>query len=441
MNSDLLLRTMVLLVVLFAIGLLWISSRRTLPPAHRFLLDYTLSIFVATYGIGAVVLYLFRIEYLFRYFHSAMFFPTYASFGLVLALGLLPVAVVPALVRFGLSLRGRQPARSSRRSPITAETRSAALLVVLIPCLALVAPIAPQLLANSVFDLAATSDSASLYLQRAEVFESISSLAGGIIYSVLPSIAALLLFWGDRRPHVMVAGIAIAILATLLNLGLFQIGPTLSFLLTCVFCFFVRRGGRVKLASAGIAAIIVVGVLTAYSSVKVTGSELSGPEIFVMRAPLPLPYLIQFAGEKSVLEGSSRTLALDLGDYMFPEMKTAQRFVAMPQPAYIDAWFSYGVGAGLLVLCLVAAAIVFLGNRLQESGFGQQGDNSRLMLWSTLSAPMLYYAFQVDIVSLFISSYGLPYVALPVAMVFFVHHLAPRAHAAPPTRGSLPKER
>jgi hypothetical protein len=420
--DNIFFRSVVFVIVTAFSGGVWLHSRRRLPSAHRFLVDYTLGMYTLTYAVGCAILYLFQYDYLFRFYGNSVFFPMRTSFELVLLLAALPFMVIPVAVRMMLSFV-RVPIAELSPNPIRTETKLIGLVLVLIPSLALIAPIAFELISNALGDLLTTSSAALLYSQRALVFEKVSFLQGGIVYSVLPVISAILLFWqGDGSKWILrVMGISLAILATLLNLGMFQIGPTLSFLLTCAFCYIVRQNGRVSLTTATTTAVGGSVVLGLYSVIKTSGTELSQAELFLMRLPLPLPYLIQFASEKPAGGVQITSLPLDLGEYMFPELRAAQRFVAMPQPAFVDAWFTYNPIVSLFVLMLVAALIVFLGNRMTKAGFGRTPSDPQLILWAVIAAPSLYYFFQVDIVSMFTSAYSIALVSLPVAAIFFVH--------------------
>lgn len=421
MFDSLPFRLAFLVVALTLAATAWMSMRRRLPNAHRFLTDYTLAMFGVTYAAGCIVLYLFRYDYLFRFYGNAVFFPTFTSFELVLLLGLLPFAALPALVRTVLALT-TVPHTAPIDDPVGIEAKTIGLTLVLLPSLALVAPIAGQLISNALGDLLSTSSDTLLYTQRAAVFEQVSFLQGGVIYSVLPVAAAILIFWPGNRPWISrgLGGI-VAVLATLLNLGMFQIGPTLSFFLTCTFCYMAMRGGRVSLRVAGSALFLGSVVLGLYSLVKTSSNNISQVEIFLMRLPMPLPYLIQFAAQKPALDERYTSLPYDLGEYMFPELRSAQRFVAMPQPAFVDAWFSYNAVAGLAVLLFGAILIVFFGNRMLRAGFGQPVVDPRLLLWSVIAAPTLYYLFQVNVLSIFISAYSIPFVALSSTAIMVVH--------------------
>ncbi|AOW24481.1 hypothetical protein [Sphingomonas melonis] len=310
MLDSIFLRLTVLVVAIVLVATVWSSLRRRLPRAHRFLTDYTLAMYGLTYAAGCCVLYLFRYDYLFRFYGNAVFFPTFTSFELVLFLGLLPFLVLPIMVAGILALT-RGAVTHLPEDPIGTEAKTIGLALVLLPSLALIAPIAGQLMSNALGDLLSTSSATSLYTQRALVFEQVSFLQGGVIYSVLPAVAAILLFWQGQHPWMSrVLGAGIALIATLLNLGMFQIGPTLSFFLTCTFCYIVLRGGRISLPVAGGALFLGSVVLGFYSLLKTSANNINQIEIFLMR--LPMRFLISSSSPRRSQRSTAATRACRL---------------------------------------------------------------------------------------------------------------------------------
>ncbi|MDP5280675.1 hypothetical protein Q9Q95_17245 [Sphingomonas sp. DG1-23] len=429
---DFLLRIAIALLVLIVAGFSWASARKILGPWHRLPLDFALAMLTATYTFGCGILYLFQIEYLHRFYGNGAFLPTRTSFTLILALAALPYLVVPwstvVIAGFGRAGLPARIARAQALPPIRYDSLIIASLIILIGSGLILAPVLPTLASNALGDLFSITSAASLYTQRQLVFQNVTFLQGGIVYSVLPSLAAVILFWPGRWVFLSrVSGIALAVFATLMNLGMFQIGPTLSFFLTCTFCYFATRGGKVRTLAVAVVTSMVLIILTLYSTIKVTGNQLSQIELFLMRLPIPLPYLIQMASEKPNVDSEFISLPHELGEYMFPELRSAQRFVAMPQPAYIDAWFTYHPVISLAVLVLIGGMIVWFGNRLALSGFGSGGRNSRLILWASVAAPTLYYAFQVDIFALFTSAYSVTFVILPAIGILIVNRMMEEA--------------
>jgi len=410
-------------MALLIAGYAWLSARRQLQPAHRLPLDYALGMYTLTYAIGCWILYVYQVDYLFRFYGGGARLPTRADFNLVLWLAFMPYLIVPWSVVMFARFAAIPERRQVRVVPLRSDAVVLACAAVFLLAMGMLAPITPRLISNAIGDLLNTTSAQALYTQRQLVFQDVSFLQGGIIYSVLPALAAILLFW--ETPHrfvVRFAGASIGIFAILMNLGLFQIGPTLSFLLTGMFCYVARNNGRITFGVT-VGASIGVLILVLYSFIKGSGSQVGQLEIFLMRLPIPLPYLIQMSGERASGVADSFNLPFELGEYMFPEFRSAQRFVAMPQPAYVDAWFSYHPLVAILILLFVSWLIVFFGNRLLSFGFGAEKQDSRLLLWAVVAAPTLYYAFQVDIFALFTSAYSCTFVVLPTIAILVVNTL------------------
>jgi hypothetical protein len=427
-------RLLVALMVVALCASSWLTARSRLAGWHRLPLDYTLGLYTVTYAIGCVVLYLFQADYLYRFYGAVAFVPGQVSYSLVLLVGAMPFIFVPwTVVALAGAGGGVRHARSMVRirPPIRAEALVGAIGVVLAGSFVVVAPVALSLIDNAIRDLSATTSAALLYAQRQEVFQNVSFLQGGIIYSVLPPMAAIILFWPSRRPWITRAiGALLAIVAALLNLGMFQIGPTLSFLLTCVFCYAALRHGRPNPLAIGVTLTLGILILSLYSLVKATSSELGQFELFAMRLPIPLPYLIQMSGETAPPGTTMFSLSFELGEYMFPELRAAQRFVAMPQPAFVDAWFTFNIFAGIATLILIGIMIVLFGRLLAAYGFGREERDGRMILWSVVAGPVLYYAFQVDILSLFTSAYSITFAIIPTLAILTLNMLMPRTAAS-----------
>lgn len=425
---DFIIRLAVLLAAFVLASFSWISGRRALELWHKLPLDFTLAMFTATYAFGCAILYLFQIDYLHRFYGNGAFLPTRTSFTLILALALLPYLILPwsAVVFANLSktVLSARLAHAASLPPIRYDSLIIASVLVLLGSGILLAPVILTLASNALGDLFSITSAAALYTQRQLIFQNVTFLQGGIVYSVLPSLAAVILFWPGKWVFITrLTGIALAIFATLMNLGMFQIGPTLSFFLTCTYCYFARKGGKIRALAVAITSSIVVVILALYSAIKVTGNQLSQAELFAMRLPIPLPYLIQMSSEKPNVESESVSLPYELGEYMFPELRSAQRFVAMPQPSYIDAWFTFHPIAALVVLIFIGGMIVWFGNRMATSGFGFPLKDPRLILWSSVAAPTLYYAFQVDIFALFTSAYSMTFVIMPALTILIVNRM------------------
>lgn len=418
------LRVITVLIAIALCGYSWVFARRMLASWYRLPLDYALAMYTLTYVIGCLIIYLGQADYLLRFYGGTIPVPVRTSYALVLLAAALPYLIVPWVV---VAFAGgqRQERIAAPRPPLRPEAVIGGILIMLAVSLVIIAPVAPMLLGNALNDLTTTASVFALYAQRQEVFETVAFIQGGVIYSVLPPIAAIVMFWPAKKPLVTrTIGGALALFATLLNLGMFQIGPTLAFLVVCVFCYFVLRHGRVN--PVAIATMIAIGslVLGLYSIVKASTSDVGQVESFLMRMPIPLPYLIQMAGEPSP-GGSLVDLSFELGEYMFPQMRTAQSFVAMPQPAFVSAWFNIHFAAGIAVLVMIGGMIVIFGRLFAANGFGEEERDGRLILWAVVAAPTLYYAFQVDTWNLFTSAYSITFCIMPTLVILTLNAILP----------------
>jgi hypothetical protein len=423
-------RAGIALIAVVLCGFSWIAARSRLYAWHRLPLDYTIGLFTLTYGIGCVILFVFQADYIVRYYGTSSLVPARVSYALILLVGAIPYIVVPWTVVILANLdtqRARTPTPVMRGTPVRPEALFFSLAITLIASFAVIAPVAPMLVSNALSELSTITSAASLYSQRQEVFESVNFLQGGVIYSILPPVAAILLFWPGKRPWMARAvGGLVGVSAIVFNIGLFQIGPTLAFILTCVFCYAVLQHGRPNPLAIGLGLVVGIVVLGLYSFLKSSSSELGQIELFVMRMPIPLPFLIQMSGETAVPGTQGLSLAYELGEYMFPQLRAAHSFVAMPQPGFVDAWFTFNIFAGIAVLVFVGFLIAVFGRLFAAHGFGQQDQrDGRLILWAVVAAPTLYYAFQVDIINLIISSYSITFCTLPTLAVLSVNALLP----------------
>ena len=102
---------------------------------------------------------------------------------------------------------------------------------------------------------------------------------------------------------------------------------------------------------------------------------------------------------------------------MFPELRRFERFVAMPQPAFVAAYFQYGLATSVVLLSLVGFGLALVGRLLD--GFRQR----RYRVWIAVSfTPAMYYVFQVSLTDVFLSSYSLMFSVMPVAVSFGLRH-------------------
>jgi hypothetical protein len=402
--------------------------RRKLNYAVRLPIDFALALYFITFAIGCCLLYLFGTEYLFYIFGAGQFLPSRTSYDLVLAIAVAPLAVVPWMtLAFDRLIRLRSPTAGPRLQVAEFAMWVGTMGTFLIS-LVVLAPVAGSLLSNAVIGMQNTVNLFQLYEQRRDTFNSISWLQGGIIYTTLPAIATILLFWPTKdRKVTLTVGAVIGITALLLNVGTFQIGPTLAFVLTYAFCFVAVSGGRIdlrRIALPGLFGIVLLGV---YSIVKTSGYQVDPVQAYLLRLPAALPYLVQYAGEQpGAVQNSDFTLTFDLARYMYPELVQYAGWIATPQPAFVDAYFTFNIFVAAAVLALISLFIVIIGRIFMSSWVVGQKSSPMVIFTAVLATPFLYYSFQVDFMSLFNSAFSALFALPPILATLFVNALIPR---------------
>lgn len=422
------LRVLILLVVLATLGVNYFIVRRKLSYPVRLPLDFALGMYLITFAIGCFLLYLFGTEYLFYVFGYGQFLPSRTSYDLVLTVSIAPLAVVPwmTLAVDRLFPLGRGAARL--RIQVADLSMWVGVLGTFIICMIMLFPVAGSLLSNAIVGMQNTADLSQLYQQRRDTFNSVTWLQGGIIYTTLPTIATILFFWPTNHRKINIAfGVFVGIMAILLNVGTFQIGPALSFVLTYAFCFVAVSGGRVELRKIALPVLFGSLVLAAYSVVKASGYDVDPVQAYLLRLPAALPYLIQFASEQpGAVQGDSFTLAFDLALYMYPDLVQYAGWVATPQPAFVDAYFTFNILAAAIVLAMISIFIVATSRFLASSWMVGEHNSPLVIFTSVIAAPTLYYSFQVDFMSLFNSAYSALFALPPIIVILLVNSLVPR---------------
>ncbi len=447
------LRALLLLLGLALLAGAVAACRRGLTPGVRLAVDVALGLYALTFCIGVAALFLWQDALIELYFGGDHAPPAGTPYGTLLLLASAPMLLLPA----GALLAQRMLAPTASAAATTALQRApsrigavAVLLGVGVSLAAawiLTGHLLPTLVANTLSELGATSGLVELYARRRELFESLSALQAGMLYGTLPASAALLLFLPAGGAWlVRIAGLALAVSVVVINAGLFQIGPLLAFGLMLVLCAAVRLRGRIRPLHVAVAALAGAALFAVYESLKTSDAESSGPVLqLALRLPIALPYLWEFAAQAPAEVAGSDSLPHDLGEFMFPQLRGPERFVAMPQPGFVEAYFQSGAAAALGVLAALALMAWLGGTALDR--LQRRGDVQRPVLVAVLLAPALYYGFQVQLRDVFVSSYGVIFPALPVLAVLVAHALlqlfqpAPRtasASASDPEPGPLP---
>jgi hypothetical protein len=425
MDDTGILRLLALALWVPMLAVFVMRCRRMLARGQQLALDFSLAMYTLTFYAGVCALFVGRNFLVDAYFNGVLSPPSRTPFGALLLIASLPYFVLPVLL--ALLHRIWPPGKLREIAPAAAPRASIGPLACVVGVTLALLPVAwmnrdlfPTLLANSLA-LDDTSGLVELYAKRRELFESLSAMQAGMLYGTLPAAAALLLF-GPPSPFgiVRVLGLALAVLAVLVNVGLFQIGPVLAFGLMLLLCALFRWQSCIRwpqLVAFGLCGLLVFG---AYESLKSRDDGGAMPALqILLRMPIALPFLWQFHDESPRDVVRSDSLPHDLGEFMFPELRGPERFVAMPQPGFIEAYFQEGLSLSLIVLA-VTALIAFIGGQALDH-CRHRGDQLRGSFVAIVLAPALYYAFQVGVIDAVISSYGVLWVALPPAMVQFVH--------------------
>ena len=423
------LRALLLLLGLALLAGAVAGCRLRLTAGTRLAVDFALGLYALTFFMGVTALFLWQDALVELYFGGDYPPPAGTPYGTLLVLAGAPMLLLPALAL--LTQRLLAPAAGEASPPVRPQAAPrigpAALRLgvglSLSAVWVLTGALMPSLVDNALSELGSTSGVADLYARRQEVFESLSALQAGMLYGTLPASAALLLFLPAGSAWLLrLVGLALAVAVVVLNAGLFQIGPLLAFGLMLVLCAAVRLRGRIRPLHVALTALAGAALFGAYESLKASTDESSGPVLqLTLRLPIALPYLWEFAAQVPAQVAGSDSLPHDLGEFMFPQLRGPERFVAMPQPGFVEAWFQSGAAAALGVLAALAL-MAWLGGTLLDR-LQHRGDVQRPVLVAVLLSPALYYGFQVQLRDVFVSSYGVIFPALPVLAVLAAHAL------------------
>lgn len=380
---------------------------RNLGTGTRIVFGFTLGIYALSYLAGVLLLFIGREALIDRYYSGALPAPRAAPYGVLLAIAALPLPVMTLSIWL-FNRRGEVLMLDQDDGRDGSWPDRFAVLITIGLALFLTRGILVGLVENALSGIAQTGGLTDLYARRMATFETMSALQGGMIYGSLPACAALLLL--QRNSAWRYLGIIVTALTLLLNIGLFQIGPILVFGLTMLFIWVLisKPGqlGRVLI----IALMAGFGFFSLYQGLK---GDSSGQivEHLLLRMPIALPYLWEYSQVSPLELAASDSLSHDLGEFMFPELRRVERFVAMPQPAFIAAYFQYGLAASLALLGLAGVGLALLGRMLDRARQRRQR-----VLIAVSFAPAMYYFFQVDIADALISSYSFVFSLLPVAV-------------------------
>lgn len=422
MNEELILHYVVLAISTLMLLVLWKRLWRDLGTGSRIVLGFTLGMYALTYLGGTILLFIGREALIEHYYSGALRAPNATPYGALLTLAALPIPVVSlSLWLFRRRRRVVLPDPDNGRDGGWSDRL--AVVMTMGFALFLTRGLVAELMENALSGIAETGGLVDLYARRMATFETMSALQGGMVYGTIPACAAMLLF--QRSSLWRYLGAGIAALALVLNIGLFQIGPLLVFGLTALTSWLLLSNPRQFRQTLVIAAIIGCGLFVLYQGLK---GDASGTVLthLLLRMPIGLPYLWEYSQIAPLELVASSSLSHDLGEYMFPELRRFERFVAMPQPAFVAAYFQYGPAASVALLCLVGFGVALVGRLLDR--FWQR----RHRVWIAVAfTPAMYYVFQVSLTEVLLSSYSFVFSVLPVVISLGLRLLFSRNYLQP----------
>ena len=413
-----------------------LACRRRLPLGPRVALEYCMGLYVLIYFLGATRLYLWQEAVVDDYYAGHGPLPIDLSWDDVLLVAALPLLIVPWFVLLLQETTGTLWRSFPQGGRIGGVALGMGAGLGFGAGIALVAPQIPDLLNSAWNELLATEGLKDLYARRREVFSGMRAMHAGLIYGTLPACAALLMFErGRERFALRTAGLCMAAIAVVLMLGTFQIGPVMSFVLMLAFCFHAFTARRLRWLPVLLIVVSGLGVLKLYSSLKEDGKTRQDSLLtFVMRMPIALPFALEMKQEAPQLVESTDSMPHELAEFMDAEFRRGERFASMALPGFVIGWMTDGAAGAIFSLALIALLVFAGGNALECAGISTRPGRGVALL-SVMLGPALYYAFQIDLASVFVSSYGVLYLAIPVLLTIACH--VTLATIAPPTPNAL----
>jgi hypothetical protein len=270
----------------------------------------------------------------------------------------------------------------------------------------------------------------SLYEARSSAMSGMNFLQGGVLYGTLPSLTTGLLLYSGRHAGLMrIPTYFCLVLTVLLNLGLQQTAPLFAFAFIYVSVnIFLGVNSLLSIKSAVFFGFSFAGYIF-YSSIKAT-QEAPSMLVYlyeiVMRMPVAGPYLVSMrdssAGNITVQDYIPR----DLGWYMFPEFASSDR-IAMPQPAFMETWYLFGVIGSILLLLASIIFAFFLIRYLSVGPISNSGFVSATATYSLFH--YVYYTFQTGHLEVLISSYAFVFPLLPTLVFVGLRLILRRSRA------------
>jgi hypothetical protein len=428
---DQLWQRLIIIVLLWAIVLIFYKiANYNFTGFQRIIYRFICLSYLITHFIGANIIFLFGEDALRAYFHTILFPTTHAQNLTTVLLGIIPFISL-MLVSF-LSVSGsrqQNTALSEQKSNVSVSPKPQSILTtavfVFILFFILLGSKIPVLLANSIL-LGNISGSENLYLARAQAFNDINSIQGGLLYGTLPALTAgLIEYKGPNNFLVKIITIIAGALVVFLNLGLYQIAPLFAFLFILSLTQFLRsprKGVMIRYAILG--GILFFGY-SVYSSLKISGGLSSvGDSLFqiVMRMPIASPYLVDMKEQYAGSIVASDYVPRLLGYHMFPDFIARDADISMPQPSFLVTWYQFGVLASLLAFCIALVPPFWASKTLMKSQEKFAGFQGAVLTYSLCH--YAYYLFQTSHVETFVSSYGVIYPLVPFFTYLVINQIS-----------------
>lgn len=375
--------------------------------------------YLITHFIGTSIIFVFGEDALRAYFHSLVFPTTHVQNLTTLLLSIIPFVAL-TLISFLPASDFNKQHSAFRQRELSLADKSAPQAILITAFLVFVIFLIflgnniPSLFINSIL-LGNISGSENLYLARAQAFDNINFIQGGLLYGTLPALTAgLLEYKGKNKLFVRIITAIIAAFVVFLNLGLYQIAPLFAFFFILTIIQFLRSPRKgIVLRYAVLGGLIFAGY-SVYSSLKVSGGLSSAVDSLlqiVMRMPVASPYLVDMKEQYASSIITSDYVPRLLGYHMFPDFMARGADISMPQPSFLVTWYHFGVLASLSLFCIALVLPFWMSKILMKSQESFVGFQGAVLTYSLCH--YAYYLFQTSHVETFVSSYGIIFPLIP----------------------------
>jgi hypothetical protein len=398
--------------------------------SQKLVFRFTIFAYSLTYFFGASIIFLLGETALALYFDQVVFSTQDVINAKLFLLGLIPFGVVLVIawlprINFGRRGLGNSPLQNNLRL----QTSSFAITFVTV-CIIVIITMAVlrgyfSVLLGNALSFGSLTSVSGLYVARTASMSQLNFIQAGILYGMLPSMLAGLVFYKGRYIFIIRAiAFAIIIIFIILNLGLFQIGPISTAFLILILIRMLTTGRSLLHWRYIAVGTTVFAMYSAYSLIKSsTGDSTIISSIFdiVMRMPVAGPYLVDLKVNYPGSVSATDYVPMILGYYMFPELAARNAHISMPQPSFLITWYYYGVVLSATFL-LLALMLPFWLSRVFIFSTNSRMDFAQVTLIYSLFH-YVYYTFQTSHFETFISSYGVIFPLLPSVIYMFLHRI------------------